>query len=63
LAVQKNIVPVYFPKYAPQINPVELCNGFIKNRIKSEKPQNEGALRKVVKEAVDFLNQKDYLTK
>jgi hypothetical protein len=63
LAVQKNITLVYFPKYAPQINPVELCNGFIKNRIKSEKPQNEGALRKVVKEAVVFLNQKDYLTK
>jgi transposase len=62
LATEKNIILVYLPKYAPQINPVELCNGFIENCIESKQHQTEEELRKVVKEAVDFLNQKD-LTK
>ena len=62
LAEQKNITLVYLPKNAPQINPVELCNGFIENYIESKQPRTEEELRKVVKEAVDFLNQKD-LTK
>jgi transposase len=62
LSVQKNIVLVYFPKYAPQINPVELCNNFIRGRIKSEQPKTEEALKKVIKEAVNFLNNKKDLS-
>src|SRR6185369_3411888 len=52
LASQKSISLVYLPKYASQINPVELCNNFIKGCIRSEQPQTEEALRKVIKEAV-----------
>jgi|ERR1700722_1553052 transposase len=59
LADQKNVILVYFPKYAPQINPVELCICFIKNYIKSNQPRTEEKLREVIKEAVAFLNQKD----
>jgi DDE superfamily endonuclease len=59
LATEKNIILVYLPRYAPQINPVELCIHFIRNRIKSEQPKTEEALRKVIKETIDFLNQKD----
>lgn len=59
LVAQKNIVLVYFPKCVPQIDPVELCNNFIRGRIKSEQPRTEETLRKVIKEAVDLLNQKD----
>ncbi|CAG8635701.1 6561_t:CDS:2, partial [Scutellospora calospora] len=62
LALQKNIILVYLPRYAPQLNPAELCINFIRNRIESNKPQTEEELKKVVEEAVDLLNKLD-LTK
>lgn len=62
LVVQKNTVLVYLPRYAPQMNPAELCINFIKGRIRSKQPRTEERLREVIKEAIDLLNEED-LTK
>ena len=62
LADQKNIILVYLPKFAPQINPVELCINFIRNRIRSEPTKTEEALKRVIKEAVGLLNNQKDLT-
>lgn len=58
-AIKKNMLLKYLPRYAPQMNPAELCINFIKGRIKSSQPRTEERLREVIKEAIDFLNQKD----
>jgi DDE superfamily endonuclease len=37
LAVQKNIILVYLPAYAPMINPAELCINFIKGYVRGKR--------------------------
>ncbi|CAI2183018.1 6082_t:CDS:2 [Funneliformis geosporum] len=56
LAKQKNITLVYLPKYAPQMNPAELCINFVKHYIETNRPRTEEKLKEVIKKAIYFLN-------
>jgi transposase len=58
-AEKKNTELVYLVSYAPELNPVEKCFAFIKHYYRKARPQTFEELERVVKEAIEKLQQKD----
>ncbi|CAG8639972.1 887_t:CDS:2 [Ambispora leptoticha] len=59
LLISRNIQPVYFPPYTPQLNPTELCFNFIRNYIERRRPRTFEELKSLIDEAMEELNKKD----
>ena len=58
-AEKKNTELVYLVSYAPELNPAEKCFAFIKHYYRKARPQTFKELERVVKEAIEKLQQKD----
>jgi len=58
----REVIPLYFPPYTPQLNPVELCFNFIRHYVEKHQPRTFEELKLFLNQAIEILNQKD-LTK
>ncbi|CAG8739098.1 9552_t:CDS:2, partial [Racocetra persica] len=61
--LKKNIEVRFITKYAPMLNPVELCFNFLRQRTERSRSRNYEEMRLAIEKAVKLLNKKKLITK
>ena len=57
--IYNNIIPTFLVAYTPQLNPVELCFNFLRNRVEEQKPRTFEQLKYVMEKGIEKLQEED----